>query len=64
MASIFWTIGSLYGASAVAAGAFGAHSLKARVADPSKLASFSTAAQYQVLPPYPSLLGPPPRSHH
>jgi len=58
MASIFWTIGSLYGASAVAAGAFGAHSLKSRVADPSKLASFSTAAQYQVLPPH------TPLSHH
>jgi len=55
MASIFWTVGSLYGASAVMAGAFGAHSLKSRVADPARLASFSTAAQYQVLPPPPAL---------
>jgi len=47
MASLFWTIGSLYGASAVAFGAFGAHGLKGRV-DPSKIANWSTAAQYQV----------------
>ena len=46
--SMFWTIGCLYGASSVAIGAFGAHGLKNRIADPSKLANWSTAAQYQV----------------
>jgi len=45
---MFWTIGCLYGASSVAIGAFGAHGLKNRIADPSKLANWSTAAQYQV----------------
>jgi len=45
---MFWTIGCLYGASSVAIGAFGAHGLKNRIADPSKLANWSTAANYQV----------------
>lgn len=40
-------IGSLLAASAVAAGAFGAHMLKA-VLDPSMLAAFETAARYQM----------------
>ncbi|CCU82200.1 unnamed protein product [Blumeria hordei] len=45
----YWTIGSLYGASSVAFGAFGAHGLKKRISDPTKLASWSTAAQYQLI---------------
>ena len=44
----FWTLGALYGASAVCLGAFGAHGLKKTITDPAKLASFSTAAHYQV----------------
>lgn len=44
----FWTIGCLYGASSVVLGAFGAHGLKTRIADPAKLANWGTAAQYQV----------------
>lgn len=44
----FWTIGALYGATSVTLGAFGAHGLKKRIADPSKLANWGTAAQYQV----------------
>ena len=46
--NIFWTLGALYGASAVCLGAFGAHGLKKTITDPAKLASFSTAAHYQV----------------
>jgi len=38
----------MYGASAVALGAFGAHGLRKRVTDPAKIASWSTAANYQV----------------
>jgi len=45
---MFWTIGCLYGASSVALGAFGAHGLKKRIADPSKMANWNTAAHYQV----------------
>ena len=48
---MFWKIGCIYGLTSVAAGAFGAHGLKTRISDPSKLASWSTAAQYQVCPP-------------
>lgn len=48
MASLFWTVGSLYGLSSVALGAFGAHGLKQRIADPARLANWGTAAQYQV----------------
>ncbi|KAL2060647.1 hypothetical protein VTL71DRAFT_9288 [Oculimacula yallundae] len=44
-----WTIGCLYGASAVTLGAFGAHGLKKRIADPAKLANWGTAAQYQLI---------------
>jgi hypothetical protein len=44
----FWTIGTLFGASSVALGAFGAHGLKSRIADPARIANWSTAAQYQV----------------
>jgi uncharacterized membrane protein YgdD (TMEM256/DUF423 family) len=49
----FWTIGCLYGASSVMLGAFGAHGLKKRIADPSRLANWGTAAQYQVHFPLP-----------
>lgn len=47
-AAMWWTIGCVYGATAVAVGAFGAHGLKRRIADPQRLANWSTAAQYQV----------------
>ncbi len=40
--------GALYGASGVAAGAFGAHGLRERLA-PDLLAVFETAARYQML---------------
>lgn len=49
---MFWTLGSIYGATAVAFGAFGAHGLKKKIADPTKIAAWNTAAHYQV------------RSHH
>jgi uncharacterized membrane protein YgdD (TMEM256/DUF423 family) len=49
MASMFfWRVGALYGATAVALGAFGAHGLKKRISDPAKLATWSTAAHYQL----------------
>jgi len=47
-AATFWKIGALYGAAAVGFGAFGAHGLKKHIADPAKLANWSTAAHYQV----------------
>lgn len=53
----FWTIGCLYGASATIFGAFGAHGLKSRGIPDAKIASWGTAAHYQVpypLPPLPS----------
>lgn len=69
----FWTIGCLYGASSVMLGAFGAHGLKKRIADPQRIANWSTAAQYQVrlslsliFPPRCTLLSllPPPSLCH
>ena len=48
MPSPYWTTGCIYGATGVLLGAFGAHGLKNRVSDPAKLASWSTAAHYQV----------------
>ncbi|KXX73956.1 hypothetical protein MMYC01_208696 [Madurella mycetomatis] len=45
--SILWKTGAVFGATAVGMGAFGAHSLRARISDPQKLANWSTAAQYQ-----------------
>lgn len=42
------TVGSLYGAAAVAFGAFGAHGLKSRGISDAKIASWGTAAHYQV----------------
>ncbi|KAF2145966.1 uncharacterized protein K452DRAFT_263398 [Aplosporella prunicola CBS 121167] len=49
MPGLFWTIGSLYGASSVMLGAFGAHGLKKHVSDPAKIASWGTAAHYQLI---------------
>jgi hypothetical protein len=46
--SPYWTVGAIYGATAVALGAFGAHGLKKRIADPARIANWGTAAQYQV----------------
>ena len=48
MDRIFATVAALLGAGAVAAGAFGAHALKARLA-PELLAVFETAARYQMV---------------
>ncbi|KAH7388638.1 hypothetical protein BKA66DRAFT_440321 [Pyrenochaeta sp. MPI-SDFR-AT-0127] len=45
----FWTIGTLYGASSVMLGAFGAHGLKQRIADPARITNWGTAAQYQLV---------------
>ncbi|KUJ23696.1 DUF423-domain-containing protein [Mollisia scopiformis] len=45
----FWTIGSIYGASAIAMGAFGAHGLKKKIADPARIANWNTAAHYQLV---------------
>ncbi|KAM7205199.1 UPF0382 membrane protein [Naviculisporaceae sp. PSN 640] len=48
-ASTFWKIGAVYGAAAVGFGAFGAHGLKKRIADPAKIDSWKTAASYQLV---------------
>ncbi|KAK0648475.1 hypothetical protein B0T16DRAFT_348617, partial [Cercophora newfieldiana] len=45
----FWKVGAIYGATAVMLGAFGAHGLKKHIADPAKLANWSTAAHYQLV---------------
>lgn len=50
----YWRVGALYGAAGVCLGAFGAHGLKQRISDPAKIASWGTAAQYQVWLTYPS----------
>jgi uncharacterized membrane protein YgdD (TMEM256/DUF423 family) len=47
MDRLFFALAALFGASAVAAGAFGAHALKARLG-PDLLAVFETAARYQM----------------
>lgn len=47
MQRTFLAIGALFGLVAVAAGAFGAHALEARLA-PDRLAIFETAARYQM----------------
>jgi uncharacterized membrane protein YgdD (TMEM256/DUF423 family) len=41
----FWTIGCLYGASSVMLGAFGAHGLKKRIADPARIGASPLPAQ-------------------
>lgn len=48
----FWTLGSLYGASAVMLGAFGAHGLKKHISDPGRLANWNTASHYQACFPH------------
>ena len=48
MATPWWIFGALSGASSVAFGAFGAHGLKGRGIAPEKIASWQTAAHYQV----------------
>ncbi|KAF1985106.1 DUF423-domain-containing protein [Aulographum hederae CBS 113979] len=45
----FWTIGCIYGAASVTLGAFGAHGLKKRIVDPTRIANWNTAAQYQLI---------------
>ncbi|TVY52709.1 UPF0382 membrane protein [Lachnellula cervina] len=45
----YWTIGCIYGATSVTLGAFGAHGLKKRIADPSRIANWNTAAHYQLI---------------
>ncbi|KAL8337519.1 hypothetical protein RB598_006423 [Gaeumannomyces tritici] len=49
MSALFWKVGAVSGASAVALGAFGAHGLKKHISDPQKLANWGTAAQYQLV---------------
>lgn len=46
--NMYWTVGCVYGATAVCLGAFGAHGLKKRIADPGRIANWTTAAHYQV----------------
>lgn len=45
----WFTLGSLSAASSVAFGAFGAHGLKSRGVPDAKIASWSTAAHYQLI---------------
>ncbi|KAI1752807.1 hypothetical protein F4782DRAFT_115628 [Xylaria castorea] len=47
--NMYWTLGCIYGATAVGFGAFGAHALKKIVTDPAKIASFATGAHYQLI---------------
>jgi len=47
MAKTFWVLGCLFGLLGVAAGAFGAHGLRARL-EPDLLAVFETGARYQM----------------
>ena len=49
MAPVLFTLSAVYGATAVGLGAFGAHGLKRRISDPSRIANWSTAAQYQLI---------------
>ena len=49
MAPILFTLSTIYGASSVLLGAFGAHGLKKRISDPAKIANWSTAAHYQLV---------------
>ncbi|SMQ51090.1 unnamed protein product [Zymoseptoria tritici ST99CH_3D7] len=49
MNSPFWLVGALSAASSVGIGAFGAHGLKNRGLEPAKIASFQTAAHYQLV---------------
>ena len=47
--TLFWRLGCIYGASAVALGAFGAHGLKKRISDPVRIGNWGTAAHYQLI---------------
>ncbi|KAK8009069.1 hypothetical protein PG991_011620 [Apiospora marii] len=47
--SILATLAAVSGATGVALGAFGAHGLKKRISDPTRLQSWGTAAQYQLI---------------
>ncbi|KAF3018069.1 hypothetical protein E8E14_001958 [Neopestalotiopsis sp. 37M] len=47
--AILTTLAAVYGGTAVALGAFGAHGLKKRIADPARLQNWNTAAQYQLV---------------
>ncbi|KAI1108113.1 hypothetical protein F5Y14DRAFT_445724 [Nemania sp. NC0429] len=47
--NMYWTLGCIYGATAVGFGAFGTHGLKKIVTDPAKIASFATGAHYQLI---------------
>ncbi|EMR62259.1 putative membrane protein [Eutypa lata UCREL1] len=47
--NMFWTVGAIYGATAVCLGAFGAHGLKKSISDPARIANWGTAAQYQLI---------------
>jgi len=49
MAPLLFTLSTIYGASSVLLGAFGAHGLKKRISDPARIANWSTAAQYQLI---------------
>lgn len=46
---LFYTLSTIFGASSVILGAFGAHGLKKRIADPARITNWSTAAQYQLI---------------
>ncbi|KAH6656969.1 hypothetical protein BKA67DRAFT_553865 [Truncatella angustata] len=47
--AILQTLAAVYGGTAVALGAFGAHGLKKKIPDPQRLQNWNTAAQYQLL---------------
>ncbi|HEX2095122.1 MAG TPA: DUF423 domain-containing protein [Longimicrobiaceae bacterium] len=47
MTRLFWTLGCVFAFLAVAAGAFGAHALRSRIA-PDLLGVFETGARYQM----------------
>ncbi|KAK1999820.1 DUF423-domain-containing protein, partial [Colletotrichum falcatum] len=46
---VFWRLGAVFGATAVGLGAFGAHGLKGRFFNAAKIASWTTATQYQLV---------------
>lgn len=46
---MWWTVAGLTGATGVALGAFGAHALEGRVADPHLLEVWQTASRYHLL---------------
>lgn len=54
--NIYFRLAAIYGATAVALGAFGAHGLKKRITDPARLANWGTASNYQVSLSYSSTL--------